>query len=78
MNDNRRFAAAAGFAFVAAWIGFGFGGALLCGLGAALGYAVLSVLEGDVDLGELQGRLAPERASPQSTTPGGQRRARVR
>ncbi len=77
MNDNRRFAAAAGFAFVAAWIGFNLGYALLCVIGALVFYAAASVLEGDIDLGELQDRLAPDRESNPSTPARPPRRARV-
>lgn len=76
MNDNRKLAAAAGFAFTAAWIGFSFGSALLCAIGAALFYAAASVLEGDIDLGEIQDRLTAERdRSPSSPRP--RQRARV-
>ena len=39
------------------WIGFGFGDAILCLLGAAASYAVVSFLEGDLDLTDLQGRV---------------------
>jgi hypothetical protein len=46
-----------GFLFVAAWIGFGFGEAILCGLGAVVFYFASSFLEGGVDLGELQSRV---------------------
>jgi hypothetical protein len=61
---TRHFAALIGFAFVAAWIALGFGDALLCVIGAALFYAIAAVREGDVDLGELQARIAREPLSP--------------
>jgi hypothetical protein len=64
MIEKRQLAAIAGFAFVAAWIGFSFGEALLCLLGAAVFWLVAGVLEGKVDLGELQGRLSREEAPP--------------
>ena len=75
MITRKHLAAALGFAFAAAWIGLGFGDAVLCLLGAGLFYFVASFLEGDVDLGELQSRLgggglatphqsAPPRAAP--------------
>jgi hypothetical protein len=64
MIDKRQMAAAAGFAFVAAWIGFSFGEALLCLLGAVLCWLAAGVLEGKVDLGELQSRLSREEAPP--------------
>ena len=56
MND-RQFAALIGFAFVAAWIGFSFGNALLCLVGAAAFYLLAGVAAGSVDLGELQERI---------------------
>ncbi len=64
MIDKRTLAAIGGFAFVAAWIGFGFGDALLCLLGAAVGWVAIGVLEGTVDLAGLQGRLSSEEAPP--------------
>lgn len=57
----RQFAAILGFAFVAAWIAFGFGYAVLCLVGAAAFFAAALVLEGGLDLGELQGRLRASR-----------------
>ncbi|CAN5792762.1 MAG: hypothetical protein ACR2KY_02350 [Thermoleophilaceae bacterium] len=57
MTDSKRFATLLGFAFAAAWIGFGFGDAVLCMLGAGAFYAVASYLEGDLDLAELQDRF---------------------
>ena len=42
-----------GFLFVAAWIAFGFGDAILCLIGFALFYAVGAVVEGEIDLGEM-------------------------
>jgi len=53
-----------GFLFVAAWIGFNFGDAILCLVGAAIFYAVGSVLEGEVDLGEMQSRFQRSRSAP--------------
>ena len=55
--NPRHFAALLGFAFVAAWITLSFGYAVLCLLGAGAFYAIAAVLEGDVDLGELQSRV---------------------
>jgi drug/metabolite transporter (DMT)-like permease len=47
-----------GFLFVAAWIAFdNFGYAILCLLGAALFYAAGAVLQGELDLGEMQSRV---------------------
>src|ERR1700761_3030894 len=64
MNDNRPVAAIGGLSFVAAWIGFGFGDALLCLLGAAVAWVVVGVLEGKIDLVALQSRLSQEEAPP--------------
>ncbi len=55
--STRHLAALLGFAFVAAWIALNFGYALLCLIGAGAFYALASVLEGDIDLGELQARV---------------------
>ena len=86
MKDQRSFAAGIGFAFVAAWIAFGFGDALLCLLGAVVFWIVAGVLTGSVDLGELQGRLrrqgdedvpvAPAPSRGPSPRAGGQSRVR--
>ena len=65
----RQFAALLGFAFVAAWIALSFGYALLCLIGAGAFYALGAVLEGDIDLGELQSRLTQQ-------PPGGDRARR--
>lgn len=74
MNEKRHLAAVAGFAFVAAWIGFGFGDALLCLLGAAVAWVAVGILDGKVDLGELQSRFsggddAPTASSTASPQP---------
>ena len=53
----RHYLALLGFLFVAAWIGFNFGDAVLCLLGALVFYAIGSVLEGELDLGEMQSRF---------------------
>ncbi len=57
MNTNT-FPALLGFAFVAAWIGFGLGDAILCLLGAAIFHVAAAVREGEIDLAELQDRLS--------------------
>lgn len=54
--DLKQFAALLGFAFVAAWIAFGFGNAILCLLGAGVFYAIAAVAQGELDLGEMQNR----------------------
>ena len=57
-------AAIAGFAFVAAWIGFSFGEALLCLLGAAVGWTAIAIIEGKINLADLQARLQNEDDAP--------------
>jgi len=69
MTTRKNLAAVLGFAFVAAWIGFGFGDAILCLLGAAISYAIVSFLEGDLDLTDLQGRLGRDSATTPPTPP---------
>jgi hypothetical protein len=69
MIHKRLVAAAGGFAFVAAWIGFGFGDALLCLLGAAVAWVAVAIVDGEVDLGELQRRLSGEDAPPAPPPP---------
>jgi hypothetical protein len=71
--NQPQFLALLGFAFVAAWIGLGFGDALLCLIGAGLAYAGALVTRGEVDLGELQDRLSTPSGSARGT-----RRPRVR
>lgn len=68
--STKYFSALIGFAFVAAWIGFSFGGALLCILGAAAFYAGAAMLAGEIDLGELQGRVQrAQQPAPHSYVP---------
>lgn len=68
----RQFAALLGFLFAAAWIGFGFGEAILClvgaGVFAGLLYAAEAFLRGDIDLGDMQSR-ARSAAPPSGTRP---------
>lgn len=77
MITTKHFAAALGFAFVAVWIGMNFGYALLCLVGAGVFYFLAGLVEGDIDLGELQARLTgrtqPGAGSPAPARP----RARV-
>jgi hypothetical protein len=51
-----------GFLFVAAWIAFGFGDAILCLVGAAGFYAAAGFFRGELDLAELQQRVSARRA----------------
>jgi hypothetical protein len=46
-----------GFLFVAAWIGFDFGRAVLCLVGAVVFYLIGEVVQGELDLGEMQARI---------------------
>ena len=57
-----------GFLFVAAWIAFGFGNAILCLLGAAGFYAATAFYRGELDLADLQ-----QRATRQTRTTGAPR-----
>lgn len=80
MITQKHFLSALGFAFVVAWIVFGFGNALLCLLGAAAFYGAAAVLEGEIDLGELQQRVrgtSAESTGPPPSSPYG-RSPRVR
>lgn len=78
MITRKYLAAVLGFAFVAAWIGFGFGDAILCLLGAATFYAVASFLDGDLDLAELQARLSSSRSTTTTAPPPPRPRPRPR
>ncbi len=54
----KQFLALLGFLFVAAWIGFdNFGYAILCLVGAAVFYTIGAVLQGELDLGDIQSRV---------------------
>ena len=53
----KQFLGLLGFLFVAAWIAFNFGYAILCLVGAAVFYAIGAVLEGELDLGDVQSRI---------------------
>jgi hypothetical protein len=57
MIDRKQFLALIGFLFVAAWVAFGLGYAILCLAGAAVFYAIGAVLEGELDLGDVQSRM---------------------
>ncbi len=61
MTDTQ-FAAVLGFAFVAAWIAFGFGAAILCLVGAIAFYMGALFLRGDLDLAEIRSRLGGRQA----------------
>ena len=57
MINLKQYLALLGFLFVAAWIGFNFGDAVLCLVGAAVFYAIGAVLQGELDLGDVQARI---------------------
>ena len=48
-----------GFAFVAAWIGFGFGEAVHSRVVSDLAYGAALVARGEIDLGQVQHSLRP-------------------
>jgi hypothetical protein len=77
MITAKHLIAALGFAFVAAWIGWNFGYALLCLVGAAVFYIGAGLFEGEIDLGELQARLTGRRDSGQAATARPRTRPRV-
>ena len=58
---STQFAALLGFLFIAVWAGEGFGSAIACLLGALVAYGVAAFLRGELDVGELQGRLSAAR-----------------
>lgn len=60
----KQFLGLLGFLFVAAWIGFNFGYAVLCLVGAALFYAIGAVLQGELDLGDVQSRIQRSQSVP--------------
>lgn len=53
----KQFLALLGFLFVAAWIAFNFGDAILCLVGAAIFAAVGALLQGEIDLTGVQQRV---------------------
>jgi hypothetical protein len=65
----KQFLALLGFLFVAAWIGFGFGDAILCLIGASLFYAIGALLQGEIDLGDMQSRIPGQQSRYPRRTP---------
>ena len=57
MINLKQFLGLLGFLFVAAWLAFNFGYAILCLVGAGLFYAVGALLQGELDLGDIQSRV---------------------
>ena len=64
MINLKQYLALLGFLFVAAWIGFNFGDAVLCLVGAAVFYAIGAVLQGEIDLGDVQARARRSQGVP--------------
>jgi hypothetical protein len=57
MMNLKQYLGLIGFLFVAAWVGFGFGDAILCALGGVIFYLLGGVLQGEIDLGDVQTRF---------------------
>lgn len=64
MINLKQFLGLLGFLFVAAWIAFNFGYAILCLVGAGLFYAIGAVLQGELDLGDVQSRIQRSQSAP--------------
>ena len=65
MIDLKHYLGLLGFLFGAAWIGFNnFGYAVLCLVGAAVFYAIGAVLQGEIDLGDVQARARRSQGVP--------------
>ncbi len=60
----KQFLGLLGFLFVAAWIAFNFGYAILCLVGAGVFYAIGAVLQGELDLGDVQSRIQRSQSVP--------------
>jgi hypothetical protein len=60
---SQQFAALLGFLFVAAWVAFGFGNAILCLIGAAVFMLATSFYRGELDLAALQERASGYRST---------------
>ena len=59
--NAKQLAGLLGFLFVAAWIAFGFGDAILCLIGAGVFYIATALYQGELDLAELQRRARQPR-----------------
>ena len=58
----QQFASLLGFLFVAAWVAFGFGDAILCLIGAGVFFLANSFYRGELDLASLQERASGARS----------------
>ncbi len=63
MPNLKHFLGLLGFLFVAAWISFNFGYAILCLVGAGAFYAAGALLQGEIDLGDVQSRIQGQQRS---------------
>jgi len=59
--NAKQLAGLLGFLFVAAWIAFGFGDAILCLIGAGVFYVATGLYLGELDIAEVQQRARPPR-----------------
>ena len=59
--STKQLAGLIGFLFIAAWVAFGFGDAILCLIGAGVFYTVAAFYTGDLDVTELQNRARQPR-----------------
>ena len=66
---TKHFFALMGFLFVAAWVAFNFGYAVLCLVGAVVFYFAAQFAEGGVDIGDLQSRLGVGRSAEPAGSP---------
>jgi drug/metabolite transporter (DMT)-like permease len=64
----KQFLGLLGFLFVAAWIAFNFGYAILCLVGAGVFYAIGAVLQRGLDLGDVQSRIQRSQSVPRRPT----------
>ena len=64
MINLKQFLGLLGFLFVAAWIAFNFGYAILSLVGAGVFYAIGAVLQGELDLGDVQSRIQRSQSVP--------------
>ena len=64
MINLKQFLGLLGFLFVAARIAFNFGYAILCLVGAGVFYAIGAVLQGELDLGDVQSRIQRSQSVP--------------
>jgi hypothetical protein len=62
----KQFLGLLGFLFVAAWIAFNFGYAILCLVGAGLFYAAGAVVQGEIDVSSVQSRIQGRPSDPYS------------